>query len=176
MFAHVALMFLAWVFVLPVALMLSIARSRYHLPAQMIFHTFNALGVFTGFVYNHSTPDLYEQNSHHPIGWIVTSCTIVWTLASLFVAYGKFKSKREAAGSHSMSADNMVQHNRYQPYIDSPASRYSNDSGQGTERNSASLYSSRQNSWTSSTSPSRRSWRTRISIVIQTVSKNDMVS
>lgn len=146
MFAHVVLMILGWVFVLPTALMLSVARSRYHMPAQIVFHIFNGLGVFTGFVYNHSTPDLYENNSHHPIGWVVTSFTIAWTLASLFVAYGEFKSKRAAAGSHPMSAGNMAQHNRYQPYVDSPVPRYSRDSGHGTERNSASLFGSRQNS------------------------------
>lgn len=146
MLAHISLMILSWVFVLPIALMLSVARSRYHLPAQIVFHIFNGLGIFTGFVYNHSTPDLYENNSHHPIGWVVTAFTIVWTLASLVVALGEFKSKRAAAGSHPMSAGNMAQHNRYQPYVDSPVGRHSRDSGHGTERNSASLFGSRQNS------------------------------
>ena len=61
---------------MPASLMLSIARSRYHLPAQVIFHILNGLGMFTGFVYNHSTPDLYKNNAHHPIGWVVTSFTI----------------------------------------------------------------------------------------------------
>lgn len=147
MFTHVALLFLGWVLALPVALMLSVARSRYHLPAQIVFHIFNGLGVFVGFVYNHSTPNLYEGNSHHPLGWIVTALTVVWTVVSAFVAVGEFKSRRAARGSLLMSTSNIAQHNRHQPYVDSPPARYSRDSGQGTEPNSASLMGSRQNSW-----------------------------
>ena len=35
-YAHIALMLLAWVVVMPLAMMLSMARSRYHLPAQLV--------------------------------------------------------------------------------------------------------------------------------------------
>ena len=147
MYAHIVLMIFAWAFAMPVALMLSVARSRYHLPAQVVFHILNGLGVFTSFVYNHSTPDLYENNSHHPIGWVVTSFTIVWSLMSFFVAYGEYKSKQVADavhGSHSMTSQTMAQFSRRFPqYSDS---RHSRDSGHGTERNSTSLLGSRQNS------------------------------
>jgi hypothetical protein len=40
----------------------------------------------------------------------------------------------------------MAQHSRWHQYSDQPSPRYSNDSGHGTERNSASLYGSRENS------------------------------
>lgn len=141
-YAHVSLMVIGWAIVMPVSIMLSIARSRYHLPAQVVFHTFNGLGVFTGFVYNHSTPDLYRNNSHHPIGWVVASFTITWTIMSMFVAYGEHKNRRRA----SMSVQNMAQFNRFQNYRDDAAATYSRDSGQGTERNSLSLLGSRQGS------------------------------
>lgn len=145
-YAHVALMILAWVFAMPISLMLSVARSRFHLPAQLVFHLLNGVGVFTSFVYNHSTPDLYKHNSHHPVGWIVTSLTIAWTLMSLFVAYSEYKSKREASGGRSMASHTMFRRNLFKRYRDQTSSRSSRDSGHGTERNSASLMSSRQNS------------------------------
>lgn len=146
MYAHIALMVLAWGFVMPVSLMLSVARSRYHLPAQVVFHIVNGLGVFTSFVYNHSTPDLYKNNSHHPIGWVATAFTIVWTAMSFFVAYGMSKSKRTEAARQSITAHATTQHNTSHGYSDYAQSRWSRDSGHGTERDSASLYGSRQNS------------------------------
>lgn len=77
--------------------MLSIARSRLVLPSQLAFLAINALALVLGVIYNHQTPDLYSNNAHSKIGWIITE---------------------------------------EQP----PApSRWSEDSGQGTERNSESL-------------------------------------
>lgn len=131
MYAHIALMIVGWVFILPPAIMLSVARSKYHLPAQMLFHLFNGVALFTGFVYNHSTPDLYVTNSHHPVGWIITALTIVWTLLSFstaFAAQGK-KDISPAATSpaykQSFGEDGAIPQ-----YVDSPASyRFSSDSG-----------------------------------------------
>ena len=146
--AHTILMIGSWVFVMPVAVMLSVARSRYHLPAQVGFHVLNGLGVFTGFVYNHSTPDLYENNAHHPIGWVVTSFTVAWTLLSFYVAFDEYRNNKHAslAREQSMTVENMARHAQFHPYSDSVSQRYSRDSGQGTERDSASLLGSRQNS------------------------------
>ena len=130
--AHIALMILAWVVALPPAIMLSIARSRYHLPAQIIFHMLNGLGVITGFVYNHSTPDLYESNSHHPIGWMVTSFTIVWTLLSVFTAYSDYRSRRASLQAHNLGINAQAPRHgdEWRQYQDSPSSyRYSRDSG-----------------------------------------------
>lgn len=146
MYAHIANMVVAWCFILPVSLMLSVARSRYHLPAQVLFHVANGLGVITGFVYNHSTPDLYKGNSHHPIGWVATSCTIAWTLLSFFVAYSEYKSKQRIGGQHSVTSRAMDQHNRWQRYSDHNSGRSSRDSGHGAERNSTSLWGSRHGS------------------------------
>lgn len=142
MVAHIVLMTVAWCIVMPVALMLSVARSRYHLPSQVALHTLNGLGCFTSFVYNHSTPNLYKGNAHSPIGWVATSFTIAWTLMSLFVAYGEYKSKRRSAGGHSITSRAMAQHNRFfHRYRDSLGSRSSRDSAHGS-----SLLGSRQHS------------------------------
>ena len=131
MYAHIALMVISWVVVLPPALMLSVARSRYHLLAQIIFHGINGLGLFTGVIYNRSTPDLYVSNSHHPVGWIVTSFTMLWTFLSLAVAFAAAKRREEfdlvapRSSSQSQTEDDPVQNYMYSP----PTYRYSRDSG-----------------------------------------------
>lgn len=131
MYAHIALMITSWVFVLPPALMLSAARSKHHLPAQLLFHSINGLGMFTGFVYNYSTPDLYVGNSHHPIGWVVASITVLWTLLSLVVAYTNSEKKHEHQKVASQTpSQNRVEYASFEDYVDSPSTyRYSRDSG-----------------------------------------------
>lgn len=132
--AHIALMLLAWTVLFPVAVALSTARSRYHLPAQLLFHLFNGLGVFTAFVYNHATPDLYENNSHHPIGWVVSSFAVVWTLTSLYTAYGEYRSKRRAPPGRPLAA----QLQQTQEYSDQYPGRWSRDSALGHSRQNSS--------------------------------------
>ncbi|KAF4992074.1 hypothetical protein FGRMN_7425 [Fusarium graminum] len=69
---HIALMVFSWIFILPIAVMFSLANSRFTLPTQFIFLAFNALGILLSVVYNSQIPDLYPGNAHHKIGWIVT--------------------------------------------------------------------------------------------------------
>ncbi|KIL94460.1 hypothetical protein FAVG1_03024 [Fusarium avenaceum] len=71
-YTHIALMVLSWVFLLPVAVMFSLANSRFTLPAQFVFLAFNILGVIFNASYNAQTPDLYPNNAHRKIGCIVT--------------------------------------------------------------------------------------------------------
>lgn len=73
MYAHIAIMVLAWMLVLPPAVMLSLARSQYTLPAQSVFLSSNAVGVVLAIIYNANTPDLYPNNAHHKIGWMITA-------------------------------------------------------------------------------------------------------
>jgi len=130
MYAHIALMIVGWVVVLPPALMLCVAHSKYHLPAQFLFHIVNALGLFSGFVYNHSTPDLYVTNSHHPVGWIVTALTIAWTLLSLTTACTAKSHRRELEITPKTSDRSNPEDGEIQQYLDSPSSyRFSHDSG-----------------------------------------------
>ncbi|KLU92565.1 hypothetical protein MAPG_11510, partial [Magnaporthiopsis poae ATCC 64411] len=44
LYAHIAVMVLAWVFVLPVAVMFSIARSRHTFASQLVFGAVNGAG------------------------------------------------------------------------------------------------------------------------------------
>ncbi|KAJ9419357.1 hypothetical protein QL093DRAFT_2360718 [Fusarium oxysporum] len=71
-YSHIAFMVIAWVFVLPVAVMLSLARSGYAIALHLAFMVTNALGLLLGIIYNAQTPDLYPNNAHHKVGWIVT--------------------------------------------------------------------------------------------------------
>ncbi|KAK0936744.1 hypothetical protein LTR29_011697 [Friedmanniomyces endolithicus] len=138
MLAHIALMVLAWIFAMPLAIMLSVARSRYHLPAQVIFHVLNGVGIMTGFVYNHATPDLYEHNAHHPIGWIATSSTIVWTIMSLYTAYGDYRSKH-GDRALPLSSHDAAHYRVLQQYSDrAESARWSGDSGMGSSRQHSS--------------------------------------
>jgi hypothetical protein len=119
--------------------MFSIARSRYTILLQIFFIAGNAIGLFLGTVYNAKTPDLYENNAHHKMGWIFTWIALAWLLLGIFNIYSaKPKGSREA-----MSVANMAQYERLQESEQTaPLVRWSGDSGQGTERNSASLFGS----------------------------------
>lgn len=96
LYMHIALMTVAWVVILPVgkpppstiswsfsfltccksaqtAVMLSIVTSRYTISAQVTFLVTNILGLVTALSHSARTPDLYPDNAHHKIGWIVTN-------------------------------------------------------------------------------------------------------
>ncbi|KAJ6050099.1 hypothetical protein N7444_006815 [Penicillium canescens] len=140
--AHIALMVLGWCFVLPVGVMLSIARSRLALPSQLLFLVFNAFGLLFGIIYNDQTPDLYENNAHHKIGWIITSVITVQVALALIFAYaGRGQSttpKYERAGFLPVSTDD---HEHIYPNGAVHEYRWSRDSGQGTDSNSPSIRS-----------------------------------
>ena len=57
--------------------MFSIARSTAALPTQIIFLSINTAALVFGTIYNSSTPDFYEKNVHHSLGWIVTAIVLV---------------------------------------------------------------------------------------------------
>jgi hypothetical protein len=131
MYAHIALMIISWAVVLPPALMLSVARSRHHLPAQMLFHGINGVGMFTGFIYSHSTPNLYIGNSHRPIGWIITSLTVFWTLLSISTACASAKKQHDQEVlAARVSSQSQQENYAFEDDVDSPSSyRFSRDSG-----------------------------------------------
>ncbi|EFW99978.1 integral membrane protein [Grosmannia clavigera kw1407] len=149
---HIVLMTLGWVFALPVAVMLSLARSRYTLAAQLVFLTANAGGILFSTTYNANTPDLYPNNAHHKVGWIVTwvvSAQVVIGLlarvAGTFKATGRSDSNSEMDEIHSgercafipVSTEAMARH--HSQHVSDY--RMSNDSGQGTEPKTESLRS-----------------------------------
>lgn len=129
--------------------MLSIARSRYTLAAQFLFLLTNAMGVLVGIVYNANTPDLYPNNAHHKLGWLVTWVVGAQVLVGLVgrVAGMMSSTSRQGRGKEEeqsfipVSTEAMAEHHRIHKDMFSSPYRESNDSGQGTERNTESLRS-----------------------------------
>ena len=119
--------------------MLSIARSRLALPTQFVFWIVNAIGVLIGIIYNNQTPDLYENNAHHKIGWIITavaSAQVFMTLIFTYAGRGESEvSSYERATFLPVSTDETASPMHY-PSGSLHAYRWSRDSGQGTEQNS----------------------------------------
>lgn len=134
MTTHILTMIVGWILIMPAAIMLSIARSRYHLPAQIIFHIINGIGIFAGFVYNHATPDLYVVNAHHIMGWVLHAMAISWTILSFCSAFNEWQ---KGAPSSTFSRrpllstrQNSVTYEHIPPYLDRHSiSRFSQDSG-----------------------------------------------
>ncbi len=94
----------------------------------------NGLGVLLATAYNVKTPDLYANNAHHTMGWIVKwVMTAQIIMSSLFVHTGRSRRSvrpcPERAAFLPLSTANMTQQglDRY------AHCRWSRDSGQGTE-------------------------------------------
>lgn len=125
--------------------MLSVARSRLALPTQFAFLVFNAIGLLVGIIYNSQTPDLYENNAHHKIGWIITwvaSAQVVMTLLFVYAGRGENEvSSHERATFLPVSTEDTPSPLNTYPSGSFHDYRWSRDSGQGSERNSSSLHS-----------------------------------
>ncbi|KAE8361457.1 hypothetical protein BDV27DRAFT_166965 [Aspergillus caelatus] len=143
--AHIALMTLGWCLVLPAAVVLSIGRSRLALPSQFLFLFFNAIGLLFGIIYNSQTPDLYENNAHHKIGWIVTWLICAQVVLALIFAYaGRGEPKQSQSRSFNHATFLPIATDEHEPLYPTRAVheyRWSRDSGQGTEPLSPSCVS-----------------------------------
>src|ERR1700761_4039258 len=103
--------------------MFSIARSRYSLFLNLGFLVVNGLGFFFGMVYNMNTPDLYENNAHHKIGWIFSIFALVWVVLGFIRNFGP---KSKASSNISYQPLHQTEHEH---------GRWSDDSGRATLRN-----------------------------------------
>ncbi|GJN69816.1 hypothetical protein PLICBS_003868 [Purpureocillium lilacinum] len=135
-YAHIALMVLAWVFVLPIAVMLSLAKSRYTIASQLLFSIINAVGIVFSVIYNANTPDLYPNNAHHKIGWIVTSVVSAQVFVGLVGRLAGAVTIR-----HAWKSPESLAFMRLSTELTDDEYRMSNDSRQGTEPNTESLRS-----------------------------------
>ncbi|KAI2471155.1 hypothetical protein F4781DRAFT_143667 [Annulohypoxylon bovei var. microspora] len=148
-YAHIALMVVSWVIMLPIAVMFSIARSRYTLAVQFLFLCTNAIGLLLGITYNANTPDLYPNNAHHKLGWLVTWVVSAQVIVSLVVRVAGVVSKNgtqklgkeEEQAFIPVSTEAMAEHQRINDSLFPHRHRHSNDSGQGTEPTTESLRS-----------------------------------
>lgn len=105
--AHIVLMILAWMVLLPIgkhsiprrwaislitaAVMLSVANSRTRLPVQLVFVITNCIGALLGGVYSHITPDLYEKQKHSPVGWVSIVFSLLWLVITLVPKASDYK-------------------------------------------------------------------------------------
>ncbi|CUS08126.1 unnamed protein product [Tuber aestivum] len=145
LYGHIALMSIGWIIILPIAVVLAIAGSRYHLPAQLLFLAIHGFAVFLSILYNSATPDLYPNNSHHKLGWAIT-----WILAAQCIlgvlgrtvrmarCTGNLGGTREqTSGFIPVPAqdpeDHHHHHNRHNHNHHHTFQRHSTDSGQGSD-------------------------------------------
>ncbi|KZF18899.1 hypothetical protein L228DRAFT_234927 [Xylona heveae TC161] len=140
-YAHIFLMILGWVFILPIGIMFNLTRSRLAIPVQSIFIVVNGLAILLGVVYNHKTPELYPKNIHHGLGWAVSWIIAAQLVMSFIRLYSKSPNlnsgdRHECGNFLPISVEAMEEH---QQAHDDHCHRYSRDSGQGTERDSSSL-------------------------------------
>ncbi|KAA8566256.1 hypothetical protein EYC84_008856 [Monilinia fructicola] len=142
MVAHIVLMTIGWVFVLPISVMLSLSRSRLSLPAQFVFLASNGGGIFCSILYNSSTPDLYPNNAHHKLGWFLICIITAQVVIGIIGTYAGRRGEREidTSGYIPVSREAMAEHTRMHERPQ-PVTRFSDDSGQGTEPNTESLRS-----------------------------------
>ncbi|KAG0128450.1 hypothetical protein HOY82DRAFT_489195 [Tuber indicum] len=136
LYGHIALMSIGWIVILPIAVVLAIAGSRYHLPTQLLFLIIHGSGLFLSILYNSATPDLYPNNSHHKLGW-----AIVWILAaqSILGVLGRTirfalctgnlgGTREETSGFIPVPAQDPEDHHHHRTF-----QRHSTDSGQGSD-------------------------------------------
>lgn len=117
---------------------LSLARYRYALVAQLSFLGVHSLGLLLGAIYTGKNPDLYANNAHNRIGWIVTWIVLAQTVNGVIKLYESGASAYEAdteehAAFLPISQEAMAQHHYSQEMSAPEHYRYSRDSGQGTE-------------------------------------------
>ena len=108
--------------------MLSIARSRFAIPTHCIFLVINAAGLAVGTIYNSLTPDLYENNVHHKMGWAVTWIVTIQAGLGILRTY---VGKEQVLYTYPMEQYRHIQDMRTPEQY-----RYSRDSGHGTEPSS----------------------------------------
>ena len=154
MVGHIVLMTLAWFFVLPIGepnllygdtfssanqcipgVVLSVARSRLALPAQISFLGLHSVGLLFGTVYNSKTPDLYEMNAHNKIGWIVTWIVVAQCIIGFFNLAVSLQKPQDVAAEERtaflpISTQALAQH--HQATYSPDEYRYSRDSGHYT--------------------------------------------
>ncbi|KAL7271208.1 hypothetical protein RUND412_006045 [Rhizina undulata] len=139
LYAHIALMSIGWIVVLPVAAVLSVAGSRYHLPLKVSFLALNGAGIFFSSIYNASTPDLYPNNSHHKLGWAIVWILLGQSVFGVLGAVGRsacsnlWGSKEGRSGFMPVSMRSPTEAKEMQHNSHHYQFRVSGDSGQGSE-------------------------------------------
>ena len=117
--------------------MLSLARSRLLYPTQWTFLIVNGLGLLFGSIYNKNTPNLYEGNVHHGLGWALTWIVVAQAIFGIVRLHTHARNDAEASTEECtaflpVSAKLMAQEGSEEPHRPHMY-EYPRDSGHGTE-------------------------------------------
>ncbi|KAL8757221.1 MAG: hypothetical protein Q9199_002368 [Rusavskia elegans] len=122
--------------------MLSVARSRLAFATQIVFFGLNAFGLLFGTIYNGRTPDMYEKNLHHKLGWAITWMVLAQIIIGLLRLCTADKKIEDSHGQERLAfmplgTNNMTGYHQMHPESVVSVHRYSHDSGHGTESNTS---------------------------------------
>ena len=114
--------------------MLSVARSRLALINQLSFLGLHSLGLLLATIHSSKVPDLYENNVHNKVGWVVTlvvvaQCTIGLVKLAVNIVKPQEARTEERVSFLPVSTEALAQH-QSTAYQD--GYRYSQDSGHFT--------------------------------------------
>ena len=123
--------------------MLSVARSRLGLVVQLSFLGLHSIGLLLGTIYTYNTPQLYENNSHNKLGWIVTWVVVVQCILGIIrlaasIRKGEHTATDENAalfGANSQMSEHREENHHQGP--SEPYESYARDSGHFTASDSS---------------------------------------
>jgi Domain of unknown function (DUF2427) len=89
--------------------MLGVAQSSFHIPVQLAFLTLTTIGIISAIMYNSATPDFYENNAHHKIGWVIIWMLIAQVASGLIRGVARYVNGGSSSRSREIAsqAENM---------------------------------------------------------------------
>ena len=126
--------------------MLSVARSRLALVVQLSFLGLHSIALLLGTIYTYNTPQLYENNSHNKVGWVVTWVVVVQCIMGIVklvanLGKGRDRASDEQTSFLQMSTEALEQQQQGQSTAVPDPYRYSEDSGHYTASQSSRSHS-----------------------------------
>lgn len=116
-------------------MVLNVARSRLALLIQMSFLGLHSFALILGKIYSSNTPDLYNNNFHNEIGWVVTGVVVAQCAMGVVKLVAAIENpearEEEQAALLHISSEALNQADGTHAY------RHSNDSGHYTASESS---------------------------------------
>ncbi|KAK7208165.1 hypothetical protein BZA70DRAFT_38307 [Myxozyma melibiosi] len=122
--AHIAFMILSFAILLPVSLMLSIARSPLYTPVHIIFLATTAVGLVPAVIYKSRAPDLYPGNIHSSFGWVIFFLLAIHFAAGFFSDFFGWALRKpySARAASAASSSSVPPSPTYEPVDDRASS------------------------------------------------------
>ncbi|KAF8459502.1 hypothetical protein BGX38DRAFT_1149149 [Terfezia claveryi] len=141
LYSHIVTMVVSWVFFLPLVLASRLSKSRLYYSTQLVFIGCNLLGVACSILYNMRTPDLYPNNIHHKLGWMIMGLLTIHIAMGVLLrqssgSIGGLGSIRKREGSYTPVYTSADEDEELDDLVVSPR-RTSGDNGLGAERSSS---------------------------------------